>query len=291
MYQELNIFVGADLHSNTATSLTPPEFNRAPADSDSPKEHKSYAFRQVSWEWFDKTMRQVFIEGRPDIALWLGDLTEGSGERAESSEADELPIQIRIATAVVRRVGAPQNYFVRGTPVHSGKAKATWEDLICEAVGGNEIGDEGHYVFNDLPIVAKHFIGSTRSPVSKATAICTALTKQIMWAMSGQQRLASLILRAHTHTCIGVIEGWPHREGWIVPALTGLGSVYGSRCIDGLPVHFGFGQLRIGDKDNWAFKAHILPFEFQRAGEVVFNKSNISRARRGRARQGTARRG
>lgn len=197
MYQELNIFIGADLHANTVTSLTPPEFNHPPADSSAPKEHKQYEFRVQSWEWFQQTLKRTFPpKGYPDIALWLGDLTEGPGERAESSEADEVPIQIKVATAVVQYVGARKNYFVRGTPAHVGKARTTWEDLICEMADGQEIGDEGHYVFNDLPIAAKHFIGSTRSPVSRATAICSALTKQLIWAMAGQQRLASLILRS-----------------------------------------------------------------------------------------------
>lgn len=280
MYQELSVFIGGDLHANTATSLTPPEFNHPPADSSALKEHKQYKFRAQSWEWFARTLKEIFKDGRPDIAIWLGDLIEGLGERAESSEADEVPIQIKVATAVVRYVAAGKNYFVRGTPAHVGRAKTTWEDLICEMVGGAEIGDEGHYVFNDLPIAAKHFIGSTRSPVSKATAICGALTKQLIWAMTGQQSLASLVLRAHTHTCIGVIDGCPRREAWIIPALTGLGSVYGSRCIDGLPVHFGFVQLLINDKDNWEVKPHIVPFEFQKAHEVVFNKTKHEPSRR-----------
>ena len=85
MYQELNVFIGGDLHANTATSLTPPEFNHPPADSSTPKEHKQYKFRAQGWEWFVRTLKAIFKDGHPDVAIWMGDLIEGLGERAESS--------------------------------------------------------------------------------------------------------------------------------------------------------------------------------------------------------------
>lgn len=267
---ELNIFIGSDTHCGHDVGLTPADFNWQPPERASNAEHKSYKFRTAAWDWFINEMgsRKPY-----DIALWIGDLVDGPGEKTSGSEDLEIPLQVDMAVEVIKMVDAKQNYFVRGTPYHAGKSKITWEDMVFGIVNGNQIGDEGHYQFNGLNVTAKHKIGNSSSPVSRYTALASAQIKQMLWAEIEQQPKADLILRAHIHRCSQIGDPALNKQAWVTPALQGLGSVYGARQTDGLPVHFGFLNLKIKNRDDWGIEAHIAPMEMQKAHVVVVDKT------------------
>lgn len=267
MKEDLLIFVGSDTHCGHDVGLTPPEFNWIPPERASRSEHKAYEFRVAAWNWFAE---EVGKYGPFDEAIWNGDLVDGSGEKSEGSEDQEMPVQVEMAVRVVQFVGADINHFTRGTPYHTGKSKTTWEDMVCGMCHG-DIGDEGHYNYRGLSIAAKHKIGNSSSPVSKYTALGSAQIKQMMWAETGQQPGANLIIRSHIHTCKEVGDPAMNRAVWVTPALQGLGSVYGARNVDGLPVHFGFLVLRIRDVHSWGVEAHIAPLTMQKA--FVYERS------------------
>lgn len=261
MNAEMNIFIGSDLHCGHDVGLTPPEYNRTPPERGSAKEHKDYAFRVAGWEWFAKEVAEA---GPFDEAIWNGDLVDGTGDKSGGSEDDDIPFQVEMAAAVINFVGSPVNHVNRGTPYHTGSSKLTWEDMVFGLIKQGRIGAEGHYNFNGLAVVAKHKIGNSTSPISKYTALSGAIIKQMLWAETGQQPLARLIIRSHIHRCVEVSDPAINKAAWVTPALQGLGSVYGAQ-VDGLPVHFGFLVLKVRDAQHWGVEAHIAPLEMQKA--------------------------
>lgn len=268
--KEMNVFIGGDLHCGHDVGLTPKSFNWEPPERAPRSEHKNHAFRIAAWNWFEEEIKKC---GALDVGLWLGDMVDGSGEKTSGTEDQEIPTQVDMATEIVKAVHAKQNFFVRGTPYHSGQTKTTWEDMVCAAANGDEIGDEGHYCFNGLNITTKHKIGNSSSPVSRFTALSSADVKQMMWAEVKQQPRANLIVRAHIHRCSMIADPALNKQVWVVPALQGLGSVYGGRQTDGLPVHFGFLTLVVTSLDDWGVSAHIAPMEMQAAHVVKLDKT------------------
>lgn len=262
MKKELAIFIGSDTHCGHDVGLTPPEFNWEPPERASRAEHKAHDFRVAAWGWFVEEIKNA---GPFDEAIWNGDLVDGEGEKSGGTEDQELPTQVEMAVAVVTAVGAPVNHFNRGTSYHNGKGKTTWEDMVCGICQGDTIGDEGHYNYRGLAVTAKHKIGNTSSPMSRYTALGGAQIKQMLWAEIGQQPAANLIIRSHIHRCSEVGDPALNKSAWVTPALQGLGSVYGGRSVDGLPVHFGFLVLRVRDKNDWGITAHIAPPKLQQA--------------------------
>jgi hypothetical protein len=258
----MKIFIASDTHCGHDVGLTTPEFNWKPSERASRAEHKAYEFRVKGWEWFSKEVEKF---GPFDEAIWNGDIVDGSGDSSGGTEDQELPVQVEMAVAVVNFVNSRVNHFNRGTPYHTGKMKTTWEDMVCGMCKGATIGDEGHYKFNGLSVTAKHKIGNSSSPVSRYTALGSAAIKQLLWAETGQQPKANLIIRSHIHRCSEVSDPAMNKAVWVTPALQGLGSVYGARNVDGLPVHFGFLVLHVEDENNWGIDAHIASLELQKA--------------------------
>jgi hypothetical protein len=266
--KEYRVLIAADTHCGHDVGLTPPGFNEIPPERAPSYAHKHYRWRTLAWEWWTSTLVKA---GPFDVAIWNGDLTDGRGEKSDGQEDTSLPMQVEMGVEVVKSAGIKENMFTRGTGYHVGTGPQTWEDAICSAVHGSEIGNEGHYSFKGLQVAAKHFIGSSASPASRYTALSNAQVKQILWAETGQQPKANLIVRSHIHRCYGVSEPERNRAAWTTPALQGLGSVYGTRGIDGLPVHFGFIVLRVASVDDWGIEAYIAPLSLQQASVVEFN--------------------
>lgn len=267
---EMKVLIASDTHCGHDVGLTPPDFNWTPPKAASHAEHKNHQFRSIAWDWFAK---EIAATGPFDVAIWNGDLVDGKGEASEGSEDQEMPTQVDMAISVVRFVNAKRNYFVRGTPYHTGKSKTTWEDTVAGVIGG-EIGDEGHYILNGLSINAKHKIGNASSPVSRYTALGSSLVKQMLWAETGQQPKANLIIRSHIHRCSNVGDAMMNKAVWVTPALQGLGSVYGGRQVDGLPVHFGFLVLRVWSVNEWDVDARIADIGMQAAHVVRIDKAS-----------------
>ena len=262
MSGEMVIFIGSDTHCGHDVGLTPPEFNWVPPERASRKEHKDHEFRVRAWEWFDAEVKRA---GPFDEAIWNGDIVDGPGLKSGGTEDQELPTQVEMAVALVTHLNVPVNHFIRGTPYHTGESKTNWEDMVHGICKGTTIGDEGHYNYLGLAVNAKHKIGNSSSPVSRYTALSTAQIKQMLWAETGQQPKANLIIRSHIHRCSEVSDPATNKAAWVTPALQGLGSVNGGRNTDGLPVHFGFLVLRVRGVNDWGVEAHIAPLTMQKA--------------------------
>jgi hypothetical protein len=224
---------------------------------------KSALQRVILWDWF---ANRVKAEGPFDVAFWNGDMIDGKGEKAGGTESLTVDRQEQAewAAEIIRFVGAKKNYMTYGTPYHGG-ASEDWEDAVKKNAKADKIEGEGHYNINGLVVVMKHYIGNSASPVSMATAGVKAMVIQSLWNALEQQPRANLIIRSHIHRCYYVGDPARNVAAWVTPALQGLGSKYGVRQCDGLPVHFGFLTLTVEDQEHYAIEPHIAPLTLQAA--------------------------
>jgi hypothetical protein len=255
-------FIGSDTHCGHKVGLTHKSWHYKPPKEAPHQIVKQHQQRQELWNWFEKEVKSC---DKFDWALHNGDLVEGKGSRSEGVELltasrDE---QAEMAIEVIKTINAKRNDFIYGTPYHTGQGE-DFEDRVAKEFSSG-IQAEGHFDIEGLIVVAKHYIGNSSSPVSGATAIKSAMVKQLLWSEIGQQPKANLIIRSHIHRCISVSEPQRNQAGWVTPALQGLGSRYGARQCDGVPVTFGFLELFVKSKTDWGIKAHICPLSLQKA--------------------------
>ncbi len=262
------ILIVSDWHCGHRVGLTAPKhWPKLPADA--PRHlRKESDLRRTLWKWFIKEVRAV---GAIDRVIENGDAIEGKGDKSGGTEllTSDRGEQVDMAADIFEAIGCPAIYMTFGTPYHAGKEE-DWESVLAkhDKVKAKKIEGEGHYDVNGLKVAAKHYIGNSSSPVSSATAMTAAHIKQLLWAEYGQQPHANLIIRSHIHRCYGVSEPGLNWQGWVTPGLQGLGSKYGIRQRDSLPVQFGFLVLRVKSKTDWWVQAVCAPLVLQHCGET-----------------------
>ena len=255
------VLIISDLHSGHRVGLTPPR-HQPKVDDDAPHDMKKFAEMRVAmWNWFEKEINKI----RPIHKLICnGDMIEGKGVRSGSTElitADRNE-QAIIAADAINFVSANEVWCTYGTGYHVGTDE-DWENIVCDKVDNfQKIEAEGHYDINGLKVVCKHFIGNTSSPASRGTALSNAQIKQMLWALRGQQPLANLIVRSHVHRCFGIMDYGANFQAITTPGLQGLGTKFGSRQCDGLPIDFGFIILDIVSPQEWSVEARIMPMSY-----------------------------
>ena len=267
------IAVISDLHCGHAAGLTHPDYQLAYPDTKDDASvgmHKTRRKRQerqrkTLWDWFDGHISafQPF-----DILVVNADAIDGKGRRSGSTEqitADRNE-QVEMATAAIEHVISrdTRTMLTYGTRYHVSEDGEDYEDNLATALGAT-IHGEIHLDVNGLVFAIKHKIGGSKSPVSRYTALSNAQLRQELWALRGQQPKANVIVRSHVHRCLYV--GEPGTNSYVIttPALQGLGSKYGIREVDGLPVEFGFIVFDVESAGNYSCTQVIASLEMQKA--------------------------
>jgi hypothetical protein len=261
------MLIVSDLHCGHRSGLTPPAFNHS-VDNDAPHHlKKQYRMRRELWRWFASAVNMI---GEVDYLLINGDCIEGKGAKSGGTEliTSDRNEQVAITVKAVSMIKVKSKIFMTyGTPRHVGEEE-DFEDTVAKGLEAAKIEGEGHYDLNGLQIAAKHYIGNSSSPISSMTALRGAQIKQLLWATHKQQPQANLIIRSHIHRCYGVSEPALNFQGWVTPALQGLGSKYGIRQCDGLPVDFGMILVKVDNPNSWNVTPIIAPKALE-ASEVL----------------------
>jgi hypothetical protein len=95
----------------------------------------------------------------------------------------------------------------------------------------------------------------------------------MLWSDYHLQPRANIIIRSHIHRCYYVGEPGSNFQGWVTPGLQGLGSKFGARECDGLPVAFGFLVIDIVDINRWFIRAVLAPGEMQKCDVIQVTKT------------------
>lgn len=252
------VVIISDLHCGHRVGLTPPR-HQPKADEDAPRHVRKIASeRKFLWDWFEKEIKSL---GPISRLVVNGDAIEGKGTKSGGVEllTADREEQADIAADAINSIGAAQVFATFGTPYHVG-ADEDWESVVFNKVERFEkLEAEGHYDVNGLQVVCKHFIGNTSSTASRGTALSNAQIKQLLWAASGHQARANLLIRSHVHRCFGILDPAMNFQAYTTPALQGMGSKFGARQCDSLPVHFGFLVADVESPKHWSVAAHICP--------------------------------
>lgn len=257
------LLVLSDSHCGHRRGLTPPSYQSAVPETAPRERHKDAEWARLSWEWFRGELRRL---PRPDLLLFNGDAVEGKGVRSGGTEliTADREEQVEMALAVIEEVRAQRVTMTFGTAAHVGEDE-DWESILARRYGAEKIEAEAHLDIRGLQICARHHIGGGSAPAGRATQMVNAQIKQLLWTAHEQQPRANLILRAHIHRCYSFGEPGLNFAGWVGPGLQGLGTKYGARRVDGLPVHFGFLAVRVGSATDWGVSAVLAPMAMQAA--------------------------
>lgn len=258
------ILIMADIHAGHRVGLTHPRHDPRPAKDADPSLIRHYQARRALWTWFDEHLRRASGKAGFDVLIVNGDCIEGKGERSGSTEliTADREIQTDIAADAILSPQARAIYMTYGTPSHVGKEE-DWEEVVKRKVGALKLEAQGNYNVNGLQINCKHYVGNTSSPMSRMTALRGTQIRNLLWNEHGQQPRANLIIRSHIHACFYIGEPALNFAGWTTPALQGLGSKFGSRQIDGLPVNFGFLVVEVESESEWSVTPYVAPAAMQ----------------------------
>jgi len=214
--------------------------------------------RRFCWDWFVKEMEAIKAEASIDLAIVMGDCIDGKGVKSGGTElltADRFE-QCDMATAVIEQADAKAIVMCYGTPYHSGLSE-DWEDAVAKAVNAKKIGGHDFVDVNGLIISYKHFVGASSVPYGPFTPLAKARFWNLIWAEHDEYPKADVILRAHVHQFLHC--GTPDYTCFVVPALQGYGSKFGSRKPE-KKVDFGLLPLDIKGKNDFSWKEKILKF-------------------------------
>lgn len=251
--KRLRVLCAADFHCGHEIGLTPPQFNPSWEDQ---RLQRMHAYRATQWEYFKQGLEDY---GPFDIAILDGDLIDGRGMRIGGVEellVDRMA-QVRMATAVIEEIAAPEVYIARGTDYHVGEIE-DFEDSIANNVGAKRIGDILKIDINGLLFNVRHHIGTSQVPHTRATALLRDWLWDVVWA--AQQNdfdRADVIIRAHAHYSLAIDQ--PGMLAMILPGLQGYGTRYGERRLSGV-IHFGFVVFDIGGKEDFTWRRVTYPF-------------------------------
>jgi len=240
--KRLGIF--ADLHCGHKNGLTPPDFWGGGT--------KVVNNLKKRWQWFKKSIKK---HGPFDAAIWDGDLVDGPGVKSGNETVMNLNLQADAAAEIIRTVGAPANYLLYGTPVHTITGGGyELEKAVATAIGCPIHGQIWLDVEGFILDIRHHPAGS--SQVNPGNPLQKERESNVRWALEGVQPKADIILRAHVHKSfqIGEPDVW---QAIAVPALQDFGCIYGRRLSN--VVHMGWGTLDI-TKGVWpVWKTHHAP--------------------------------
>ena len=263
-------FLGGDFHCGHHAGLTSPEFQVAP-NGLNPKSIKVSNTSQVLWDYYAE---KIYELGPFDFAILNGDLIDGRGERSGGTEliTPDRVIQQNMAIRCGKEIRAKEYYLTYGTPYHTGD-KEDWEIAIANALPGVNEGVapiKGHMfpLIGGVQFDCKHKIASSSIPHGSLTPIA----KEILWnricARNGEQPIADVLVRSHTHTfdmvdhdgCFGII----------LPGLQGFGSDYGVRQVS-RSISFGFVTIDIEGGEVIGWKKAILEGKTQKVEIIESN--------------------
>lgn len=177
----------ADTHCGHLLGLTPPKYQRGG--------WKLSHLMSDYWDWFESKIKKV---GKPDYAIWTGDIVDGEGKRDTSHHLTTDPEQQQdMAIDIIKMVGAKKNVFVYGTPYHTGSV-IDYENRIAEHLG-ESISYKQKVNIGGVRFNIMHTTGKSGNPVGGDIGIKTASVWSLLYDLIDGREHADIVLRAHAH--------------------------------------------------------------------------------------------
>lgn len=202
-----------------------------------------------------------------DFAVFNGDLIDGKGTKSGGTEqiTTDMNKQCDMAVAIIDRVRykCKRDYkFVAtiGTDYHVGTSGDDWENIIAERAQLDKIGSHEWLDVNGLIFDIRHHINSSGVPTGRYNASAREGLWNDIWAQSGMQPRADVVIRSHVHYYTHCATS--SKLCMTLPALQGMGSKYGSRRCNGT-VDWGVVLFEVRDKNDYNFHPYIHSIKSQ----------------------------
>jgi len=232
------ILIDGDMHCGHYTGLTPPDW-WWPEKSDIPWRQKIATYQRWAWKTYCSYLKEM---GPFTKHINLGDCIDGKGLKSGGTEllTSDRTEQCDMAGVCIKKSGVKDIVITKGTTYHAG-ASEDWEEQVANDCGA-KIGCHEYITTNGVTISARHFVGGTQNPKSKATSILGEQVNNDQWAREYTDHpRANIFLRGHVHRNVVIDE--PKTLSIICPGLQGW-TKFGAK-ICGLFVHFGIIVIEI----------------------------------------------
>ena len=242
--KKIVVAIPSDLHCGHIVGLTPPDWQGSVDLASRDSRKKMAHIQQEGWARYVAAMKK----NKPDACIWNGDLVDGKGKRSGGCEqiTTDMNEQVEMACDCVRAANATENYFIRGTPYHTGDGEQ-FEDNIAKEFN-TKAHDHPPIEVGGVIIDAKHKVGASSIPHGRFTSVAKEVLWNILWAAHDGAEKADVIVRSHVHY-FGHVDwfiGPSQVHAITTPALQWRGTRYGKQQCVGT-VDFGIVFLHITD--------------------------------------------
>ncbi len=232
MSKPIVVGLPSDLHCGHAVGLTPPDWHGTVDFASRDTRKKLAHIQNAGWAMYLMAMKKH----KPSICIWNGDSIDGKGERSGGCEqiTTDRDEQVEMAIDCVKAAGAKENYFVRGTPYHTGEEEQ-FENKIAKEFG-MKAHDHPQIKIAGRVFDCRHKIGSTTVTYGRATQSLKAVTHNMDWAFHEGVELADVVVRSHVHYYVHVERPRGTRliHTLTTPALQWRGTRFGKQQCDGV---------------------------------------------------------
>jgi len=260
----------SDTHCGAHFGLTPPDWQTNPREHANEDRSKMAKWAKLQRELWDRYCALLKELAPIDVVLFLGDAIDGKGKKSGGTEliTTDRTVQADMAVKVfdtVRLHGRPKHEIkmvsVYGTGYHTG-TEEDWENVVADKAGVDKLGSHEWPEVEGVVFDIKHAIGTSTIPHGRGTAMLRDILWNDLWAMDEMQPRASVLLRGHAHYFSGLMTA--NKSGFILPALCGMGSKFGSRICSGT-VHWGMMHFDCNNGNVLNWDKHIVTIESQKA--------------------------
>ena len=257
--------VVSDLHSGSMFGLIPPWARPNSGKIKKPKDmdvnllqtHKEQLMQlmQLQDSFYRAFMSVVRTLPLCDSVFILADLLEGQQEKnggamlTSANTDDQSEIAVDILDTILKQVGYPKVYGVRGTLYHvlQKGGRETEHSVYTRLHNVQAVEDVLFCHRTGLIWRLQHFVGRSSVAHGKQTPLAKQQIQNTLAAAMGKEHDADICLFGHVHYCVSA--GFPSagKTGFTCPCLKLRGEAYGRQYNDFYDVGFLlFGQEKNG---------------------------------------------
>lgn len=254
------VVIISDLHCGHKVGLTHPNWQYQPGFAG----NKYLALAQKEmWDAYASMMDKL----KPiDMLIVNGDCIDGRNDKSGGVELclpDRIH-QVGCAADCIKYAESPKTVIVRGTDYHVGKEE-DWEDILADKVGAISVTDQEYVDVNGLMFDVKHYVGSSRVPHGRYTAIA----REKVWNTLCNERhefpKCDIIIRSHVHYhgYVGGVTNGGYK--WIAittPSLQGFGDRFGTRKCNGT-IDYGMIYFDVVNRGQWSWGSEVTDIKIQ----------------------------
>lgn len=184
------------------------------------------------YQEFRKILRKL---PKADAVFILSDNIEGRQPKDKNPEiitlhtGEQADIAVCVLGEILKAVGYPPVYGVRGTAYHVGET----DDAIYRQLPNMKAWDDTLFVeHGGLNWRLQHHVGRSGTPYGKQTPLSRSMIQNTLASCLGKEHDADVQLYGHVHYCVSAGFPMSRKRAFTLPCLKLQGETYGRRFSD-----------------------------------------------------------